>query len=87
MSWLMWQAQSLSAAWFCAVAVPMQLLLDPNLENARKPVFLLCGSLALSGYLGSRARRTRQEGGFFLMAIVPLVLLCGSTTVALFVRG
>ncbi len=25
------------AAWFCAVAVPMQLLLDPNLENARKP--------------------------------------------------
>jgi hypothetical protein len=69
-------------AWVCAWFMPFTVV-----SGQSRDLFELCAITAafigVSGFLGLRARRKGRKLGFYLMAVVPLVILVVSTIAAL----
>jgi hypothetical protein len=73
-------------AWVSAATLPMDILsMDQSQSIGTKLeiVGILGAVMALSIYLGFRARRQGRRLAFYLRAVVTLVLLCTSTVIVL----
>lgn len=75
-------------AWIGAALLPNILSANGSESPVSKLQIagVLGGIIALSVYLGFRARHQGRQLAFYLRAVVPLVLLCTSTAVALLSR-
>jgi hypothetical protein len=67
-------------AWAAAVFAPALVTSADELDLLE--LCMLFGPIAVSGYLGIRARRKGRKLGFYLMTVVPIALLVLSTLAA-----